>query len=59
MVLLALETLPLTLLSFTGLVAKVKPNINIVGVHPQGSHEKPPLDDALVTVDVVWPLSVM
>lgn len=44
---------------FYRIVAKVKPNINIVGDHPQGSHEKPPLDGALVAVDSVWPISVI
>jgi hypothetical protein len=60
MVLLALETLPLTFTFFYRIVAKVKLNINIVGDdHPQGSHEKPPIDGALVAVDLVWPISVI
>ncbi len=40
---------------FTELVTKVKPNIDLVEVHPQLSNNKHLVDGALVGADLPWP----
>jgi hypothetical protein len=47
--------LPIGNLFPTELVAKVKPNINLVEVHPQLNNDGHPMDGALMGAGSLWP----
>ncbi len=47
--------LPIWDLFSTKLITKVKPNINLVDVHPLLNNNMHPVDGALVVVNSLWP----